>query len=75
MKLDARTTGGLAAAGGAIFIALAFGAPRLGSLVDEWVRPPHLLFDCCSCFGIVALVLPLGLLALALMRKPPDAPR
>ena len=75
MKLDARTAGGLCAAGGALFIALSFGLPRFASFLDEWVRAPALLLDCCSCFGIFAFVLPLGLLAVTLMRRPPDPTR
>ena len=76
MKLDARTAGAATALGGLIFLLCVFGLSRVENLMVGVVpiEMPRMLFDCCGCFGIGAFAVPLGLLALTLFRKPPDAP-
>lgn len=76
MKLDARTAGGATALGGLIFLLSIYGLSRIENLISG-VAPiefPRMLLDCCGCFGIGAFAIPLGLLAMTLLRKPPNAP-
>lgn len=75
MKLTPRVAGGLSALGGLVFLLTAFGPRRLQGLTDEVVRldVPSVLFDCCGCFGIGTFALPLALLAITLLRSPPEA--